>query len=332
MTGPPEAVAAVRSAVRRDLADLAPGTAVLVACSGGADSLALAAATGFVAQRSGRTASAVVVDHDLQPGSAGVAEAAAATCRALGLAARVVRVEVRVSGQGPEAAARQARYAALEDAGERAGAAVLLGHTRDDQAEQVLLGLARGSGARSLAGIPPRRGRFRRPLLGLPRATTEAACAELGLEPWQDPANADESLARSRVRRTLLPALEAGLGPGVGAALARSAEQLRADAEVLEALAGDLLERARAAGRAAGTAEAPAATGLDCAVLAGAPGALRTRALRRWLVEAGAPAGSLTREHVLRCDALLVDWRGQGPVGLPGPLAVQRRCGRLTLA
>jgi len=322
VTGPPEAVAAVRSAVRRDLADLAPGTAVLVACSGGADSLALAAATGFVAQRSGRTASAVVVDHDLQPGSAGVAEAAAATCRALGLAARVVRVEVRVSGQGPEAAARQARYAALEDAGERAGAAVLLGHTRDDQAEQVLLGLARGSGARSLAGIPPRRGRFRRPLLGLPRATTEAACAELGLEPWQDPANADESLARSRVRRTLLPALEAGLGPGVGAALARSAEQLRADAEVLEALAGELLTRARVRDPDA----------LECAVLATAPAALRTRALRRWLVEVGAPAGSLTREHVLRCDALLVDWRGQGPVGLPGPLAVQRRCGRLTLA
>jgi tRNA(Ile)-lysidine synthase len=322
VTGPDPAVAAVRTAVRAELQDLAPGERVLVACSGGADSLALAAATSFVAPRLGLVASAVVVDHGLQPGSARVAARAAAACEDLGVPAEVVAVAVDGAGSGPEAAARDARYAALEAAaGRRAAVAVLLGHTRDDQAEQVLLGLARGSGARSLAGMPARRGPFRRPLLGLGRATTEAACAALGLTPWVDPANADPAFARSRVRQRVVPVLEAELGPGVVAALARTADQLRADADALDALAGDLLRSATGDDAS-----------LDVAVLAAAPAALRTRALRAWLVLGGSPAGSLSREHVLRCDALLLDWHGQGPLQLPGRVVVRRACGRLFLA
>lgn len=317
MSGPDPAVAAVRAAVRREVADLPAGRLVVVGCSGGADSLALAAATAFTAPRAGLVARAVVVDHGLQPGSAEVAARAAATCRSLGLAADVVRVRVSPDGEGTEAAARAARLAALEE--QAAGGVVLLGHTRDDQAEQVLLGLARGAGTRSLAGMPRRRGPFRRPLLGLPRATTERACRVLGLHWWADPANADPAYTRSRVRHRVLPVLEAELGPGVAEALARSAEALRADADALD----DLAARAAADVR---TDDGD----LDAASLAALPAAVRTRVLRTWLLDLGAPAGSLTREHVLAVDALVTGWHGQGPLHLPGRVVVRRVCGRLT--
>ncbi|MFZ5870459.1 MAG: tRNA lysidine(34) synthetase TilS [Actinomycetota bacterium] len=320
MTGPAPAVAQCRTAVRRCLADLTAGSRVLVACSGGADSLALAAATAFVAPRLELTAAALVVDHGLFPGSGAVARAASSACRDLGLDAEVTRVHVTPRGQGVEAAARQARYAAMSAAAARQGAVVLLGHTLDDQAEQVLLGLVRGSGSRSLAGMARRRGEFRRPLLGLPRSTTAAACAALGLTPWEDPANADPAFTRSRLRTAVMPVLERELGPGLAAALARTAEQLREDADALNALAEPVLDAARAAD---GT--------LDAGPLAAAPAALRTRALRAWLLAAGAPAGSLTREHVLRVAALVTDWHGQGPVHLPGRVVVARRCGRLAV-
>ena len=240
----PPPVAAVRNAVRASLAGLAPGDLVLAACSGGQDSLALAAALAFVAPRAGLRAGAVTVDHGLQEGSADRAASVAATLRGLGLdPVRAVTVTVDGPG-GPEAAARAARYAALEKAAADAGAAaVLLGHTLDDQAETVLLGLARGSGPRSLAGMPPRRGLFIRPLLGVRRSVTAAACAALGLSAWSDPHNADRRFARVRVRLDALPALEAALGPGVAEALARTADQLRDDAEVLEKIAAS--ERGR---------------------------------------------------------------------------------------
>ncbi len=234
----PPPVAAVRNAVRASLAGLAPGDLVLAACSGGQDSLALAAALAFVAPRAGLRAGAVTVDHGLQEGSAERAAEVALTLRGLGLdPVRTATVTVAGPG-GPEAAARAARYAALEETAADVGAvAVLLGHTLDDQAETVLLGLARGSGPRSLAGMPPRRGLFVRPLLGVRRSVTAAACAALGLPAWSDPHNADRRFARVRVRLDALPALEAALGPGVAEALARTADQLRDDAEVLEKIA-----------------------------------------------------------------------------------------------
>lgn len=319
MTGPHPAVAAARVAVRADLAPLLAdrsGAVVVVACSGGPDSLALAAAAGFVVPRLAGRAVAVVVDHGLQPGSPDVAARAAEQCRTLGLGAEIVPVVVGGPGEG---AARDARYAALDAAAERLDAvAVLLGHTLDDQAEAVLLALGRGSGARSLAGIPPVRGRFRRPLLGLRRATTLAACAALGLEPWHDPTNGPpHANRRSAIRHDVLPALTAALGPGVVEALARTADQLRDDAEVLEACAETL--------RASATSPDGS---LDAAVLAAAPAALRTRALRAALLAWGAPAGSLAAVHVAAVDALVVDWHGQGGVAVPG-VGVVRRCGRL---
>ena len=300
MTGPPAAVAAVRVAVRRALADLPPGTRVLAAVSGGADSLALAA--GLAAERPGSRA--VVVDHGLQEGSARVAARAAQQCAALGLAAEVVRVQVRGAGEGP---AREARLAALA----APGAVVLLGHTLDDQAETVLLGLARGSGARSLAGMAAVRGPFRRPLLGLPRAVVRQACAEAGLEPWDDPANADPAHARSRVRAQALPALERALGPGVAAALARSAAALREDADALDALA-DGVDHQQAG---------------DVAVLAALAPAVRGRVLKRW-AERGCGA-AVTSAHVAGLRALVEGWRGQGAVALPGGVRAAREGGRL---
>ena len=239
--GPGVAVAEVRNAVRACLSDLAAGDLLLVACSGGADSLALAAATAFLAPRLGLRAGGVTVDHGLQPGSAERAASVAATLGKLGLdpvRSTAVTVAPARSAAGPEAAARVARYGALDVAAKEYGAvAVLLGHTLDDQAETVLLGLARGSGSRSLAGMPARRDPYRRPLLAVRRATTSTACTELGLEPWQDPHNRDFRFARARVRHQALPALEAALGPGVTEALARTASQLRADAECLDDLA-----------------------------------------------------------------------------------------------
>ena len=235
MSGPPAATDAVRVALRRALADLPADAAVLVAVSGGADSLALAAGLAFVRPGSG----AVVVDHGLQQRSAEVAAVARAQCASLGLQAQVVRVHVDGSGEGP---AREARLSALS----ATGACVLLGHTRDDQAETVLLGLARGAGARALAGMAAVRGPFRRPLLDLPRALVRQACDEAGLTPVQDPHNDDPAYARVRVRSAALPALEAALGPGVAAALARSAGQLREDADALDALAAAVPDESRA--------------------------------------------------------------------------------------
>lgn len=329
MTGPDPAVAAVRAALREDLAALVragedPGPLVLVACSGGPDSLALAAGTAFVAPRMGLRAGAVVVDHGLQPDSAEVAARAAAVCRSLGLDPVQVRA---VEPEGPgEAALRAARHAALDAAADELGAdAVLLAHTLDDQAEQVLLGLARGSGARSLAGMPAVRGRLRRPLLGLRREVLGASCAAQGLEPWHDPTNLPEGggARRSSVRHTLLPVLEKALGPGVAPALARTADLLRADAEVLEPLSDELLARARDG------ADHGAGPGLDVDLLAAAPAAVRTRALRTALIDWGAPAGALSAAHVAAVDALVTRWSGQGPAHLPG-LLVERRYGRLS--
>jgi tRNA(Ile)-lysidine synthase len=311
------AVAEQRRAVREHLADLPPGSTVLVACSGGPDSLALAAALAFVGPRAGWRSGAVVVDHQLQPGSSEVAVRAAAQCRDLGLdPVEVVAVDVTAVG-GPEGAARTARYAALTAASERhAAAALLLGHTMDDQAETVLLGLARGSGARSLAGMADRRGLLRRPFLGARRTATVHACDVLGLRPWQDPTNGPDvdGPLRSRLRHEVLPVLEDVLGPGVVPALARTADQLREDANVLDTLAGQATE------------------GLDVDALADLPTALRRRVLRTALLDAGVPGGSLARTHLAAVDALVTDWHGQAGLDLPGGIHVVRRCGRLTVA
>ncbi|KXO94658.1 tRNA(Ile)-lysidine synthetase [Tsukamurella pulmonis] len=299
MNRPGPAALRVRRAVQAW--DRAHGTGgpVAVALSGGADSLALL--TGVLA--AGLDAVALTVDHGLQDGSAAVAEAAAAAAREAGaMRTEVLRVAVEGPG-GPEGAARAARYAALDAA--RGRLPVLLGHTLDDQAETVLLGLGRGSGARSLAGMAAWAAPYGRPLLGVRRADTRAACAELGLTPWEDPHNLDPRYTRVRLRTEVLPLLEEVLGGGVADSLARTAASLRADNDALDALA-----------------PAPSEADLEVEAVAGLPAALRLRALRTWL--AGRGARALTGAHLVAVDALVTDWHGQGPTAIPGGSAGRR--------
>lgn len=311
-------VAEVRRAVRAAL-DTIDGP-VVVALSGGADSLALAAATAFEATRRGIQAEAVVIDHALQEASDAVAADAAAKAVAFGLTARVVRVEVGAVN-GPEAAARAARYDGLARAAADIGAdAVLLGHTLDDQAETVLLGLARGSGGLSLAGMPAERRdamgpRWMRPLLGIRRRTTVAACRAQGLDPWSDPHNTDPAYARVRVRERVMPVLESELGPGVAEALARTAEQLREDAAAFQDMIDETIEDI--------VEHAEAGISISVAALAANPAALRNRIVR-YVVESEFGV-ALTRSQTLEVARLAIDWRGQGPIDLPS--CVARRVG-----
>ena len=306
------AVADVRRAVRGSLADLNPGSAVIVACSGGADSMALAAATSFEGAKAGWLVRAVVVDHALQAGSRELTGRVVTRLRDIGIEG-VDEARVAVGGAGgPEAAARRARYAALTAAAEADDATVVLGHTMDDQAETVLLGLGRGSGLRSLAGMRTVSGRYRRPLLELRRAVTARACDAQGIEVYEDPHNVDPRFTRVRVRHELLPALQAVLGPGVVEALARTATAAGHDADVLDNLAADLLEAARDGG------------GLRVDTLDPSPPALRRRALRQAALDAGAPVSELFAVHVDAVERLLTHWHGQAAIDLPGGISVTR--------
>lgn len=354
MAGPPKAVAAARSAL--NALDLPAGSVVVAGVSGGADSLALAIALAFVAPRRGWVARAVIVDHGLRDSSADDAERARSLCERLGLDAGVVRVSVDSSGAlGPEGQAREARYAALVTAAGEQGY-VLLGHTLDDQAENVLLGLARGSGTRSLSGMAPLRGRFLRPFLGLTRAETEAVCEAAGLTPIHDPSNdldgpwrrADGGpLLRSAVRHVVLPVLEAELGPGVAQALARTAALARDDADALDALAARELARVTVSpcpvvsapprrhedasgerrdeeggdvlfGERPGGAE----TRLDAAELTRLMKAVRMRVLSRAIIGVG--GADLTATHLWSVDRLVTRYRGQGAADLPGFITATR--------
>ena len=309
------AIADVRRAVREALVATGEDALVLVALSGGPDSLALAAATAFEAPRAGIRAGAVIIDHGLQDASADVSAAAAAQATALGLDPVVVRrVEVGADG-GPEAAARAARYAALDAVAEETGATgILLGHTLDDQAETVLLGLARGSGATSLHGMSAHSGMYLRPLLETRRTTTVQFCSDSGLEPWRDPQNDDPAFARVRVRATVLPLLERELGPGIAEALARTAAQLREDSDALDHFAEEIAEEL------ADIAEA--GISLPVRALASNPPALRQR-LIRLAVESEFHV-TLSRAQTLEVARLVTDWHGQKPLDLPG-VRVERR-------
>ncbi|SNU02452.1 tRNA(Ile)-lysidine synthase [Ruaniaceae bacterium KH17] len=409
MAGPHPAVAAARNAVAA--LGLPAGSRVVAGVSGGADSLALAAALAFVAPRQGWVARAVVVNHGLRPESAADADRAVALCRSLGLEAEVVRVEVAAGPAGPEGEARAARLGALlaaagvtgvsnrgDEAVPHAGAPtpdrevappsevtrgentasriyrevqaresaaavgarhgearesranpegwVLLGHTLDDQAETVLLGLARGSGTRSLAGMAPVQGRILRPLLGLTRAETEAVCEALGLTPIEDPSNALDGpwrradggpLLRSAVRHTVLPVLERELGPRITQALARTAALARADADALDELAAaayqealvlPLVERSRDHGADSHAEDGPAEAGeprevrLAVGRLLQMSAAVRTRVLNRAIIEAGGT--ELSAVHIWTVDALVTDYHGQGAADLPGFVRAER--------
>ncbi|MBC7594424.1 MAG: tRNA lysidine(34) synthetase TilS [Kineosporiaceae bacterium] len=296
-------VATARNRVRDNLVDLPPGSRLVLAVSGGADSLALAAVTGFAAAKLGHLLNAVIVDHQLQAASAAVATEALKDLEKLGIEARVITVSVGTEG-GMEAAARRARYAvfdALEDVD-----AVLLGHTLDDQAETVLLGLGRGSGSRSIAGMAPVDGRYRRPFLGMTRKQTETICRASGLGWWTDPHNSDPAYRRVRLRLEVLPLLEDVLGGGVAQALARTADFLRNDNAFLDAAA---------------------ATYADClsaASLAELAPAIRGRVLRTAALGAGADPSELAAHHIRGIDELVTRWHGQERIELPGGVAAVR--------
>lgn len=325
MTGPPLSVAMLRRSVREALADVPIGATVLVACSGGADSLALLAATAFCAREPSWRVGMITIDHGLQPGSEKRAAELVEWARGVGVdPAESIAVDVTGTG-GAEAAARDTRYAALEKAATRHGAfVVLLGHTLDDQAETVLLGLSRGAGARSLAGMPAQRGIFRRPLLGLPRnvirrvAESDPFLRDISI--WDDPHNSSPAYRRSKLR-TLMPALADVLGPGMGRNLARTARLLRADADALDAIA---TEARRELGADDGS--------LDAVRLAELPDAIRTRVIHALLLDAGVAGADLRAVHVDGVDALVISWHGQGPVALPQRLAAHRQNGRLHVA
>lgn len=302
-----EVVQAVRSVAERPM---------LVGVSGGADSLALGFAVGHVCRAAGLPFAAAVVDHGLQPGSARQAEVVRDQLAELGFTDVVIRAVSVQPASGPEADARAARYAALDAEAACRDADLVLGHTLDDQAETVLLGLVRGSGPRSVAGMSVRSGHRLRPLLGIRRERTRTACAELGLHFWDDPHNADPRFTRSRIRDRVLPMLESELGPGISEALARTADLVRTDADLLDRLASDLLATARRG------------SDLDCAVLAAADAALRGRALKVWLTESG--AAETPYERIRAVEALVTDWHGQGEVQLAG-LVVARRSGLLSV-
>jgi tRNA(Ile)-lysidine synthase len=324
----------VRTAVRAAIDGLPEPYAsapLLVACSGGADSMALLDAA--CALRPGRV-HAAVVDHGLQDGSAARSAALVERLRSRGVEAAVHTVQVGTRG-GIEAAARDARYRVLAAARPHPDSAVLLGHTLDDQAETVLLGLGRGSGARSLAGMRAWAPPWLRPLLGVRRACTADACAQTGTPVWDDPHNADPRFTRVRLRREVLPLLDDVLGGGVAEALARTAAQLRDDDEALSGWA----RAVRGAGDPGDSADPPhgAATGtphgvaavLPVAVLDGLPPAVRRRVLREWLRDGGARA--LTDERLRAADDLVGRWRGQGGPALGGDLDLVRSHGRLEL-
>ena len=312
------AVPAVRNAVRTWLERYEAGDTVLVAVSGGADSLALAHALSVESKEFVITVIGVTVDHQLQEQSGAQAEKVVAQLKNFGLDCIIKKVNVDLKG-GLEASARAARYLALQEAAdEKSAVAVFLGHTRDDQAETVLLGLARGSGTRSLSGMAPHNGVYVRPLLEITRDQSERYCEEVKLQYWSDPHNENPDFSRVRVRNVALPALETSIGPGISEALARSAHLLRDDADALdhwakaEELALDLLN-------------------LDCAYLEKLPRAVRTRLIRAAIYAAGAPAGMVTMEHVSGVEALVTAWSGQGALNLPGGVKVARISGRLSL-
>lgn len=307
----------LRAAVRQDLELLTPGDLVLVACSGGADSVGLALTLLKESSDFAIRVGVISIDHQIQDGSNERAQQLVKALKEKGAApAEVIAVSVGRDG-GLEAAARTARYAALDEAAKRHGAAAIyLGHTASDQAESVLLGLVRGSGARSLSAMARVNGIYRRPLLGLTREEVRAEVENMGFAIWDDPHNDDMNFTRVRVRRLLMDA-ERELGPGLQEALVRSAAQLRDDADALDGMVDEIYSKITSDKK------------LDLNALMVFPRALRTRAIKRFLKECGAL--QTTSQHIDAVEALASMWKGQGPVALPGHLDAAREGTFLTV-
>lgn len=319
---------------------------VLVGLSGGADSLALAATLAHFVRRGELRVGAVVVDHQLQAGSQDVALRAAQQAKTLGLDPVLIEtVTVETATAGPEKAAQIARYGAFVRAVEATGAsAVALAHTRNDQAETVLLGLARGSGTRSLAGMPCARTEdgvtYLRPFLELTRADIEKICDAEELDPWHDPTNFDESMMRAKVRHSIMPYLEEYLGGAVVTSLARTATILSADADYISgqvdaAYRAVTLDVDNLMSQAPGVAQKTPALKLQLAEEKGTPvlafdrasladlhPALRRRVLAHALVQAGGEAPGFERLSAL--DDFVAKPAKAGPLQLAGHIAAYK--------
>ena len=316
------------------------GISCLIGCSGGADSLCLVGC----AVKQGWRVHAVVIDHGLQAGSADVATRAAHVCQALGATAEVVKVSPR---EATEAAAREERYRALgQVAQERGGLPVLVAHTGDDQAESLLLGLARGAGLGSIAGMPPilfhhpavdaGATALGRPLLAVRRDNTIGACAELGITPWHDPTNTSGDNLRSRVRTQLIPQIRSVLGEAAVDNAIATAAMTRTDEDYLARQAAEALKECEPHDASIDNPGSSDSTSLDITTYLRQPRALRGRIIKQWLQHR---AGPLTRAHVTAIDALATQWHGQGGVAIPwartpappGRLLVVRRHDELRL-
>ena len=307
------AIANVRRAIRESFENpaLLSAKRVILGVSGGADSMALALACAFELPKLNIEIHAVVVDHNLQPGSDQVAQEALARLRSLGIEnAHSISIQVANSGQGPEAAARDARYQALEQKRVELGADfILTGHNLDDQAETVLLGLTRGSGLRSIAGMQLVDGQIVRPLLEISKSELRQACLDTGVSYWEDPHNQDSSFTRVRIRK-LMELIDSELGPGVPAALARTAALASEADDYLTTGAQELIDEANAGNN-----------GYLAEPLSKAHLALRRKALQ--LIAAGLVSGGVSRSQVEAIDQLITNWHGQKPMQLSG-ITVER--------
>ena len=305
----------IRLAVRTSLtSNTKPGQKLLVAVSGGADSLALAAACEFEAKKLGVKIAAAVIDHSLQKGSDKVAAQTAKTLVALGFEEVVVKKIAVGKAGGPEAAARSARYTALETIRQKTKSHfIVLGHTSSDQAETVLLGLVRGSGSKSLSGMSEKTGFLLRPLLGIERATTETFCKDSGIKYWSDPQNKDEKFLRVMIRKHVLPFLEKQLGGSVAASLVRTSDQLREDNAYLESQADKSFKKyAKVSG---------SGISIDAKALEKLPAAILNRIIKKALDSFGSES---SRTHVLAVSDLVLSWHGQKPLALPGVRVVRK--------
>jgi tRNA(Ile)-lysidine synthase len=305
----------IRLAVRNCLtSNTKPRQKLLIAVSGGADSLALAAACEFEAKKLGLKIAAAVIDHSLQNNSDKVAAQTAKTLAALGFEEVVVKKIAVGKAGGPEAAARTARYTALETLRQKTKSHfIVLGHTSSDQAETVLLGLVRGSGSKSLSGMSAKTGLLLRPLLGIERSTTEAFCKDSGIKYWSDPQNKDKKFLRVMIRKHVLPFLEKQLGGSVAASLVRTSDQLREDNTYLEAQADKSFKKyAKVAG---------SGIGFDAKALEKLPAAILNRVIKKALDSFGSES---SRTHVLAVSDLVLSWHGQKPLALPGVRVVRK--------
>jgi len=305
----------IRLAVRNCLtSNTKPGQKLLIAVSGGADSLALAAACEFEAKKLGLKIAAAVIDHSLQKGSDKVAAQTAKTLAALGFEEVVVKKITVGKAGGPEAAARTARYNALETLRQKTKSHfIVLGHTSSDQAETVLLGLVRGSGSKSLSGMSEKTGFLLRPLLGVERATTEAFCKDSGIKYWSDPQNQDKKFLRVMIRKLVLPFLEKQLGGSVAASLVRTSDQLREDNTYLESQSDKSFKKyAKVSG---------SGISFDAKALEKLPAAILNRVIKKSLDSFGSES---SRTHVLAVSDLVLSWHGQKPLALPGVRVVRK--------